>query len=66
MISDIMTEAENKMKASVEHAREEFGIDLEELRARGMFDDIREAVLEAKDRLGEHDHAGDHGVTDRA
>ncbi len=35
-----------------DHARQ-FGIDLEELRARGMFDDIRDAVLEAKDRAFE-------------
>jgi Papain family cysteine protease len=31
----------------------QFGIDLEALRARGMFEDIRDAVLEAKDRAFE-------------
>jgi hypothetical protein len=35
-----------------DHARQ-LGIDLEALRARGMFDDIKDAVLEAKDRAFE-------------
>lgn len=41
------------LRAILEDQAKQFGIDLEALRARGMFDDVKEAVLEAKDRAFE-------------
>jgi alpha-beta hydrolase superfamily lysophospholipase len=41
------------LRAILEDQARQFGIDLEALRARGMFDDIKDAVLEAKDRAFE-------------
>jgi hypothetical protein len=41
------------LRAILADQAKRFGIDLEALRARGMFDDIRDAVLEAKDRAFE-------------
>jgi hypothetical protein len=41
------------LRAILEDQAKRFGIDLEALRARGMFEDIGEAVLEAKDRAFE-------------
>jgi hypothetical protein len=41
------------LRAILEDQARKFGIDLEALRARGMFDDIKDAVLEAKDRAFE-------------
>jgi alpha-beta hydrolase superfamily lysophospholipase len=41
------------LRAILDDQSKRFGIDLEALRARGMFDDIKEAVLEAKDRAFE-------------
>jgi alpha-beta hydrolase superfamily lysophospholipase len=41
------------LRGILDDQAKEFGINLEELRARGMFDDIRDAVLEAKDRAFE-------------
>jgi hypothetical protein len=41
------------LRAILEDQASKFGIDLEALRARGMFEDIGEAVLEAKDRAFE-------------
>ena len=41
------------LRSILEDQARRFGIDLEALRARGMFDDVKEAVLEAKDRAFE-------------
>jgi alpha-beta hydrolase superfamily lysophospholipase len=41
------------LRGILEDEAKELGIDLELLRARGMFDDIRDAILEAKDRAFE-------------
>ena len=41
------------LRAILEDQSKRFGIDLEALRAQGMFDDIKDAVLEAKDRAFE-------------
>ena len=41
------------LRAILEDQAKRFGIDLEALRARGMFEDIKDAVLEAKDRAFE-------------
>jgi hypothetical protein len=41
------------LRAILDDQGKRLGIDLEALRARGMFEDIREAVLEAKDRAFE-------------